>query len=490
MFQKAKSLIIEPSRRVPVAGILLIMINLMLFFGLQIDDTGFRKQAFQFYFSSGLYEMEREPYLAFMKRDVHIERYEKRILDFQAKSLSTKQIFEYINFDPFFQNYLKHYELFEPNSLAYWKWVKKRRELQRLLSKDSAFYFGFKPTSPDITNAVASLFLHKNIGYFLINMLFLYYTIALLKGKIGSFKILSIYLISGLIAPLTAIILVPDNLTPILATTCAVSGLMGAMTVAFGFKKIEIPYLSLRGFQTYSVNNLVVVGLWGVILTALFSYFANYIDAIANSCSFILGGLIVPLLNVKTKSNQIEKSIAEQIKEEILRAKHEWEFGNFNAARNILYPLHVEYPNHKEILFALFDVNKIFTASNEYHEVVEKIFALNDKSPATTFNVRRVFLHYMRRAQPVPKISLSTAVALLRRFRKAGCFDDAELLLKYFQVQKVTIESKERVSREHLLLARCYLDKHDLFHGYRLLNELIEIYPTTSSAEIARGLVI
>ncbi|MGD9592089.1 MAG: tol-pal system YbgF family protein, partial [Candidatus Berkiella sp.] len=137
----------------------------------------------------------------------------------------------------------------------------------------------------------------------------------------------------------------------------------------------------------------------------------------------------------------------------------------------------------------LFNIVKTNPASEEYHDLAQKIFLIKDSSLATMSMINLVFKNYIKRAQPTIKFDVDTFVSLLGRFRKAGFYDDAEKILKVLIKHNTGEKLSEILAREQLLLARCYLLKKDKVHGDRLLERLVETFPNTESAKQAKSFV-
>jgi hypothetical protein len=214
---------------------------------------------------------------------------------------------------------------------------------------------------------------------------------------------------------------------------------------------------------------------------------------ISEGFAFLTGVLLAVLINKTLYINRDVRTVAIQkttdIQARLAEAISEISLLNYSSAKNILYQLLDEYPTNKEIHFQLFNIVKNNPGSEEYHDIVQKIFSIKDSSRSTVAMINLVFKNYIRRAQPTIRFDIEIFIGLLQRFRKAGYYDDAEKILKVLIKHNNEDQLSEILAREQLLLARSYLMKNDKVQGDRLLTWLIETFPHTESAKQAKSFV-
>jgi membrane associated rhomboid family serine protease len=118
-----------------------------------------------------------------------------------------------------------------------------------------------------------SMFLHGGLMHLLGNMLFLFIFGDNIEDAMGHISYLLFYLLCGLAAGLSQIVLDLNSTIPIIGASGAISGVMGAYIVLFPHGKVRA--IVLFGFigQVVLVPAWVMIGLWFVL--QLFSGFAS-----------------------------------------------------------------------------------------------------------------------------------------------------------------------------------------------------------------------
>ncbi len=476
--------------RFPFACVLLVILQTVFFFTLQFDGINVEPKEVKYYFQSELNVIEFPLYVRFLQRFIANEMFSDKLDKIFTGNLPANEVYWMQRDDAFFQTYLKSDDL-PLNSLYYMKWQEKRREYLQLLKNDNVQEYGFKSAEPFNVSILSNLFVHANFFQFVANVFFLLVTGVVIEGSIGFLGVIICYFLGGAVMISTYCLLAPFTLIPLFGASGAVAGLVGMLSVLYGFKKVPLYYFNLKGIHSVEMVGILFLPLWLIIQWILFIYTScNLINLLSQMAALIEGALLAFLiLRMRKISMSAEKykHKADDLQGRLNEAMDEIAVVNYANAKIILYRLLDEYPQNKDIYFQIFSIAKKNPASQEYHNIVHKIFLLNDNSKTTMAMVNLVFNNYVRYAQPTMKFDLETFFSLLQRFRKAGYYEDAEkilgLLLKYNKNDKTS----EMLAREHLLLARGYFTKNDTEHGNRLLVSLSEIFPQSESAQQAKA---
>ncbi|GIV54093.1 MAG: rhomboid family intramembrane serine protease [Candidatus Kapaibacterium sp.] len=114
--------------------------------------------------------------------------------------------------------------------------------------------------APLLTN----MFLHSGWGHFFGNMWTLYIFGDNVEDRMGSFRYLVFYLLTGIVAGLTHVFLHADSTIPAIGASGAISGVMAAYMFLFPHSRIVffIPLLFLPYFV--ELPALLYIGLWFV----------------------------------------------------------------------------------------------------------------------------------------------------------------------------------------------------------------------------------
>ena len=120
---------------------------------------------------------------------------------------------------------------------------------------------------------VSSMFMHGGVAHILGNMLFLFIFGDNVEHAVGRFLFVPFYIATGLVGALAQIALDPDSFIPLLGTSGAISGVLGAYLVMFPGNTVTVFLFRLL----MPVPAIVAIGMW-----ALFQ-FVNGFGAITTS---------------------------------------------------------------------------------------------------------------------------------------------------------------------------------------------------------------
>ncbi|MBS0287798.1 MAG: rhomboid family intramembrane serine protease [Proteobacteria bacterium] len=478
----------------PFGSLFLIVTLVLVFVTVQLNDNKYRNEAIQYYFQNGLDKIEFPLYIKFMRKYMRDDYYYNQLENLENGKLTGIDIYWMQRTDPFFQKCLENDQCLSPSTLTYLNWQDKRREYLHILDKISFNKYGFKPAAPSVDSLFTNLFVSADLYQFVINILFLIAIAGLIEEKIGLIGLFFSYFVCGLSMTSVYCLLMPFSLVPVSGVNGAIAGLVGMMVVFSRFKEITFIYFNFKEVKTKTLNSLTVLFFWLAtqgLLVYLTAFDMN--QFVSENVACLVGILLAFIVQKvqRNKQNQLTEIITKptDLQTRLADAVKEISLMNYNEAKKILYSLLDEYPTNKEIYFQLFNIVKSNPASEEYHDIAQKIFLIKEASRSTVTMINLVFKNYVRRAQPTIRFDVDTFISLLQRFRKAGFYEDAEKILKVLIKHNTGDMLSEVLAREQLLLARCYLLKKDKLHGDRLLEWLVETFPNTESAKQARSFV-
>jgi membrane associated rhomboid family serine protease len=131
------------------------------------------------------------------------------------------------------------------------------------------FQFGAIPAEiarfQNLSSILTSMFLHGGWWHFLGNMLFLLVFGDNIEDAMGHVSYLLFYLLCGIAAALTQVVLNLDSLVPMIGASGAISGVLGAYIALFPHGNVRA--LLILGFfiQVIYVPAWVMLGLWFVL---------------------------------------------------------------------------------------------------------------------------------------------------------------------------------------------------------------------------------
>lgn len=111
----------------------------------------------------------------------------------------------------------------------------------------------------------SSMFLHGGLLHIGGNMLYLWIFGNNIEDRLGHFRFLIFYIVSGIIASYAHAISSPSSTVPMIGASGAVSGVLGAYILLFPHARVHT--LIFFGFfiQVVKIPALIVIGFWAII---------------------------------------------------------------------------------------------------------------------------------------------------------------------------------------------------------------------------------
>ncbi len=163
-------------------------------------------------------------------------------------------------------------------------------------------YYGLSPL--DLTPFITNTFLHGGWLHIVLNLWTLYIFGPALEDRLGPWRFLALYLLSGLAASVAHAAFNAASPVPVLGASGAIAGVIAAYAVRFPYAwvRVIVPILFIPLF--FSIPALVFAGLWFFIqvlqgASELMSPFGSAAGIAwwAHIGGFIAGFLLLPLLD-------------------------------------------------------------------------------------------------------------------------------------------------------------------------------------------------
>ena len=124
------------------------------------------------------------------------------------------------------------------------------------------------PTEMPLTFATAilplflSMFLHGGLMHLIGNMLFLWIFSDNIEGRLGHVRFLIFYLLCGVIASLTHVVLNPVSITPTVGASGAIAGILGAYWLCYPHSKVTMLFWIYVIIRTFEIRASWFLGFW------------------------------------------------------------------------------------------------------------------------------------------------------------------------------------------------------------------------------------
>jgi membrane associated rhomboid family serine protease len=406
----------------PLATLLLILVNVLVFFASQGKDPQRMDQAWRWYAESGLGQREQPSFRAYLERTAPALPHQAKA-DAEAEAAPAAAEpgaqraaqFQHAAFDPAFARALHHELDGDP------RWREQRSHFEALVNAVSTRAYAFNARDARPVTWLTSMFLHGDFMHLLGNMAFLFLFGFALEIAIGRGVFLLLYLATGLGGTLlywTSQLGVDQSA---LGASGAVSGLMGMYIALYGLKKINFFYNVIFFSGQIRAPALIIFPLW-VGYELVGAHFGN--DGVghwAHTGGLLFGfallalwmrfGLTVDRAYVdKIDPDAPLKSGLAQVQERVAAMQ-------FDAARQAAQALAAAHPRDARAWRCWYGVVKISPSSRDYHHVVHSLFKQAGhaaRDPALQDLIEEV-AHAYTKHDATPALTESTALALAPR---------------------------------------------------------------------------
>jgi membrane associated rhomboid family serine protease len=406
----------------PLATILLILINVLVFFLYQGKDPQRLEQSWQFYAQSGLVERERQPFLDYVSRTRRDhpkggeEHADDAAPDPRQAAWQRNAQFHHAAYDPAFARAL-HRELDgDP------QWRADRSRFDALVNTVSGRAYAFNALEARPITWFTNMFLHGSFGHLLGNMVFLFLFGFALEIAVGRGIFLLLYLCSGLGGTLLFWASELGRDQGILGASGAVSGLMGMYIALYGLRKINFFYNVIFFTGQMRAPALIMFPVWVGYELVGAHYGNDGVGHWAHTGGLLFGFVLLALwmrFGLAVDRDYVEKidhdaplkAALSKIQELVVAMK-------LDAARQAAEALVKAHPLDARAWRAWYGVVKISPASREYHHAVHSLFKLAGhaaRDPALQALIEEVAHDYTKAGGDMPALTESVALGLAQR---------------------------------------------------------------------------
>ena len=396
------------------------------------------------------------------------------------------RLYHRLNYDGEFLALLKDGQVGLNNAAEMKRHQSLRREYEDHLKRIISLQYGFRPAQPRPATWVTTMFLHGGIGHLIGNMIFLWLIGCLIEYGCRRWLFVMIYGVGGLAATGFFWILNMNSLIPLIGASGAISGIMGAFTVLYGFKRVRI-FLNLGFYFNYlKFPAIVMLPLW--IGNEIFQMFTNQGSSVAYAAHLggLLGGALLAvfarripgLLDMEGFEDAQDDPVA-PILEKALEHMGRLEF---TESRKLLVSADALRPDDRVILKHLFTIDRHTPDTSQFHQTSQKLMTSLCQAPETYIEAHQVYQEYIQMARPV-KLTPHLVLSLSRVFCEIDQLEDAQRLISLLSKKRPDLD---QIPATLLRLARLQAEKGNRTAQKACLDQICKQYPQSSEARIAK----
>lgn len=370
-------------RNPPVATLLLIAASCLVFFVFQSEDDSRFKQAYHYYFESGLAGIELPLYAKYLESEKG-NRPEIGELD-RINSKAFELLIDMQQNDGF-MSALHHEKIIVPGSAVYNPWRNKRTEFNNRLNRTTLHRYGLVPAQVKPWMFVTMMFIHGDAWHLLGNMVFLWIVGCVLEMGLGRLLYCGLYILGGIFAAVFYYTVHYNSFVPGIGASGAISALMGAMTVLYGFTRIRVFFSTGFYFDYFRIPAVLLLPIWlGKEVLAFFFGASAGVAYMAHAGGLIggviLGGGCRQLLGSAARSF-FEETPQDPVPEMLEDASDKISRLDFEGARHVLQEILSFHPLNEKALELLFNVEKQDPDTPQFHDAARRyLSALTTGSP-------------------------------------------------------------------------------------------------------------
>ena len=470
-------------RNPPIITLGIILLNCLVFFLFQSEDTERHIKASEFYFTSDLAQIEVPRYIAYREGRLY-----ETDDSFNAGSLDEDTLIQYyleMQRDTSFLKKLGNDEIITPANLVYEDWKGLRSEYETRLSQIVSYSYGFRPAHKSVLTGFTYMFLHGSFGHLLGNMVFLWIVGCMLEMGLGRLKYVGLYIIGGLLAVWGYWLVYMDSTMPLVGASGSIAGLMGAYAVLFNTKKVKIFYSLGFYFNYLRIPAIILLPIWiGKEFYQLFLGGDSHVAYVAHIGGLVGGavfGFICMKLALGFDDDVIKEAPVDEIAPLIEKAlKHIAEL-DLQTGRLVLQEALAKDSENIDALTHLFHVDKLDPESDKFHETAKKLIFQLSRSYHTYEKAHHIYQEYIRHTRN-PRLTPQLYVQLSAMFATTGHVENA---VKILTLLLKKVPESPGIPGALLKLARAYRQNGMAAKGQKCLEVICQKYPNSTEAEVA-----
>jgi membrane associated rhomboid family serine protease len=471
-------------RNPPAVTILIILINCLVYFFFQDGDRQRLYEAEQYYFNSGLAQIEIPLYVKYRSRPAGNRSASNGPP--LADEDDYAQAYRQIESDAGFLYLLDKGRIVTEDNPDYAYWLHRHRIYNDMLQSVVTRRYGFRPAFPYLTTFFTYMFLHGSFGHLLGNMVFLWIVGCVLEAGCGRSLFVLVYVLGGVFAVVVYWLAYMQSTMPLVGASGAIAGLMGAYTVLFGMKKVNIFYSLGFYFNYLKVPAIILLPIWiGKEVFQLRFGTVGQVAYMAHIGGLASGALMGVLIRYFFKLSGRQAFSVDETDDHLSplleQALEKMGALDLEDARRLLMKVLEKEPDNLTALGHLFNIEKHAADSPRFHDVSVRLLSLlsrNGRHAQQTYNTYREY----REVASHPRLSAELYLRVSAACRATGHLDQAAKILAMLIQKRPDLQG---LSPALLKLANAYRQKGLARRYSQCLQAITRNFPNSPEAKIA-----
>jgi membrane associated rhomboid family serine protease len=414
---------------------------LLLHLTLQHDELERQQEMADWYQQSGLFELEWENYISWLRISGQISKAESLT---KARAEGDRvTVFRAMAFDPAFEaeNQLRGDQYWDYQQMA--KWRETRDSFRQRANDLPGVKAGLNPSAPRPSTYLTWHFLHENLWIWLVALLVVMPFAWPVESELGHRKIAVLWIVAGVISGLVYVAFLSSRYQPLTGSTPMAAALIGMYLGLFGARKLDFLWFDPRQ------KKVRTTALPAAIIAPLFFVLPIYETLAGGSAAHVwvaqIGGLLAGAGLVHL-ARQAEVRGAEQQTDETDDAERQLrqQLTSAWASMSVMAFLDAERQFEAAIkldpkqflpLTGLYHIRKLKPEADIFHETARKLLNAEISDEGELRQQFNIYRDYLKRIESEQQIPLETRVRLIGNFSKLGETKEADRLVLLIEKQ-------------------------------------------------------
>lgn len=404
----------------------LILANVFVFLGLQLGDDGARDRALAYYADANLAQWEFPAYREWLDGHVDSNGRAEAFTQF-ADAGDVATAVQVLQSDTDFVAALEADQVIAASVAEHARWRESRREFERLWQRGFTERWMLRYSELSPSRILGSMFLHRDIGHLLGNMLFLALLGLLVEGALGQGLFLALYLFGGAGAALASLAWHWGDQGSLVGASGAIAALMGAYCVLWGRRRVRFFWWFLIVFDYVRAPALLLLPFWlgWEVLQLLFSHGSN-VAFEAHAGGIVSGALLAFAIRLSGRERRDfldEDAKAEAaVDDRAALAKAKEHIGRLElpAARALLESLAQRHPDDLDVLVASYRCARYEAGAPRLAATAAAVFAYPARGTADIHVQKDVYDDAVKASGGHLALAPARQVALVARWPAIG----------------------------------------------------------------------
>ena len=421
-------------RNPPWMTVVLILVNMLVFWGPQRSEEKAQDRAATFYVASPLPAVEVPRFVAWLE-----ETGDKHLKDARAlqKAGNHRMLLRWMEQEDGFQQRVQSPRFLSPEDPQYadWKTARSQYEARKPAPFTRHWAQSFeKDAELRPVTWITATFLHGSTGHLIGNMVFLFLFGFSVELALGRSWYLAFYLLGGVGGSLLAGLAYAGMGSYGLGASGAVSALMGMYAVLYRLRRVRFFYQLFFYFNYVTAPALLLLPAW-IANELLQHWLSGRGVAYMAHLGGLLTGASLMALAMLLRKKPVEVPAAPKADDEddgfdahVAHAqrlaqgmKFEQALGQWRAAARLR-------PQDQSVLSAWFKTALLWPGGEDFHHAARRIFRLQAHDEQTLQFQHASYRTYFEKAKPGARLVPDDMARLCRRFARAQQWGDAEKL--------------------------------------------------------------